>query len=130
MALAGLLHDIGELYIDPQYLHSRNRLYPHEWRHVVVHPRIGQMLIEDLENYPATVAQAVFEHHERYDGSGYPRQISGAGISAADRVVAVAEMISGVFVNPEQPLQRAELALKCVQQHRAGYLPGAGQRFL
>lgn len=114
VALAGLLHDIGELYIEPQYLHSRSHLYPHEWRHVVVHPRIGQMLISNLENYPAAVAQAVFEHHERYDGSGYPRQVSGSNISAAGQVVATAEMISGVFVNPDHPLQRAELAMKVV----------------
>lgn len=111
-ALAGLLHDIGELYIEPEYLHSTRRLYPHEWRHVVVHPRIGQMLIEGLENYPSTVARAVFEHHERLDGGGYPRQVSGADISAAGQVVAVAEAISGVFLNQDKPLWRAELALK------------------
>ncbi|GAB3544365.1 hypothetical protein GCM10027343_19410 [Noviherbaspirillum agri] len=114
VALAGLLHDIGELYIDPQYLHSRNHLYPHEWRHVVVHPRIGQLLVSNLENYPAAVAQAVFEHHERHDGSGYPRQISGSSISAAGQVVATAEMIAGVFVDSDHPLQHAELALRVV----------------
>ncbi len=114
VALAGLLHDIGELYIEPEYLHSNRRLYPHEWRHVVVHPRIGQMLIEGLENYPPAVARAVFEHHERFDGGGYPRQIAGEQISAAGQVVAVAEMISGVFLQQDKPLKRAELALKIV----------------
>jgi HD-GYP domain-containing protein (c-di-GMP phosphodiesterase class II) len=112
VALAGLLHDIGELYIDPEYLHSNRRLYPHEWRHVVVHPRIGQMLISGLESYPASVAQAVFEHHERFDGGGYPRQIAGSSISPAGQVISVAEMISGVFMNKDKSLQRAELALK------------------
>jgi len=112
VALAGLLHDIGELYIDPEYLHTNRRLYPHEWRHVVVHPRIGQMLISGLENYPASVAQAVFEHHERFDGGGYPRQIAGNNISAVGQVVSVAEMISGIFLSQDKPLQRAELALK------------------
>ena len=112
VALAGLLHDIGELYIDPEYLHSNRRLYPHEWRHVVVHPRIGQMLISGLENYPASVAQAVFEHHERFDGSGYPRQVAGNSISAPGQVISVAEMISGIFLDKDKPLQRADLALK------------------
>lgn len=112
VALAGLLHDIGELYIDPEYLHSNRRLYPHEWRHVVVHPRIGQMLISGLESYPASVAQAVFEHHERFDGGGYPRQVAGNNISAVGQVISVAEMISGIFMNEDKPLQRAELALK------------------
>ena len=112
VALAGLLHDIGELYIDPEYLHSNRRLFPHEWRHVVVHPRIGQMLISGLEDYPASVAQAVYEHHERFDGGGYPRQVAGNSISPAGQVVSVAEMISGVFLDKDKPLQRAELALK------------------
>ncbi|HYC43489.1 MAG TPA: HD domain-containing phosphohydrolase [Noviherbaspirillum sp.] len=112
VALAGLLHDIGELYIDPEYLHTNRRLYPHEWRHVVVHPRIGQMLISGLENYPASVAQAVYEHHERFDGSGYPRQVAGNSISAAGQVISVAEMISGIFLDKDKPLQRADLALK------------------
>lgn len=114
VALAGLLHDIGELYIDPEYLHSNRRLYPHEWRHVVVHPRIGQMLISGLENYPASVAQAVYEHHERFDGSGYPRQVAGSSISATGQVISVAEMISGIFLDKDKPLQRADLALKIV----------------
>ena len=112
VALAGLLHDIGELYIDPEYLQNNRRLYPHEWRHVVVHPRIGQMLISGLENYPASVAQAVYEHHERFDGGGYPRQIAGNSISPAGQVISVAEMIAGIFLDKDKPLQRAELALK------------------
>jgi hypothetical protein len=125
VALAGLLHDIGELYIEPEYLNSKRRLYPHEWRHVVVHPRIGQMLIADLENYPAAVAQAVFEHHERFDGGGYPRQIIGAQISAAGQVISVAEMISGVFTSKSRPLERAELALKIIPGEHAHELVSA-----
>lgn len=114
VALAGLLHDIGELYIDPEYLHSSRRLHPHEWRHVVVHPRIGQKLIEGLESYPPMVARAVFEHHERLDGGGYPRGVSGGATSLAGQVVSAAEMISGVFLSKDQPLKRAELALKII----------------
>ncbi|WP_136418070.1 HD domain-containing phosphohydrolase [Herbaspirillum sp. ST 5-3] len=125
VALAGLLHDIGELYIDPEYLHSNRRLFPHEWRHVVVHPRIGQMLIEGLENYPPSVAQAVFEHHERFDGGGYPRQISGSQISAAGQVISVAEMISGILTNQDQPLNRAVLALKIIPGEHAHELVSA-----
>ncbi len=125
VALAGLLHDIGELYIDPEYLHSNRRLFPHEWRHVVVHPRIGQMLIEGLENYPPAVAQAVFEHHERFDGGGYPRQISGSQISAAGQVISVAEMISGILTNQDEPLKRAVVALKIIPGEHAHELVSA-----
>ena len=125
VAVAGLLHDIGELYIEPEYLNSRRRLFPHEWRHVAVHPRIGQMLIANLESYPPAVAQAVFEHHERFDGGGYPRRLAGNDISAAGQVISVAEMISGVFTSKSRPLERAELALKIVPGEHAHDLVSA-----
>lgn len=112
-ALAGLLHDIGELYIDPVYLKPGKRLMPHEWSHLVVHPHIGQMLITDLESYPSAVARAVAEHHERADGTGYPRQLSKKDLSPAGQAVAVAEMIAGVL-QKDYPLERAELALKII----------------
>jgi HD-GYP domain-containing protein (c-di-GMP phosphodiesterase class II) len=125
VALAGLLHDIGELYIEPDYLKSNRRLLPHEWRHVVVHPRIGQMLISELEHCPPGVAQAVAEHHERFDGGGYPRQVSGKNISIAGQVLSVAEMISGVFTRKDKPLERAELALKIIPGEHARELVSA-----
>lgn len=114
VALAGLLHDIGELYIEPEYLKPDRRLLSHEWKHVVVHPRIGQMLIGELEDCSSEVAVAVAEHHERFNGLGYPRQIHGKQISVAGQTLAVAEAISTVFMKRDRPLARAELALKIV----------------
>ncbi|RFP18345.1 MULTISPECIES: HD-GYP domain-containing protein [unclassified Duganella] len=111
--LSGMLHDIGELYIAPAHLARGRRLLPHEWSHVVVHPRIGQMLIDELGSYPFSVGRAVAEHHERFDGSGYPRQICGDQISAPGQAVAVAEMIAGLLLK-DHPLERAELALKII----------------
>ncbi|MES2297353.1 MAG: HD domain-containing phosphohydrolase [Pseudomonadota bacterium] len=109
--LAGMLHDIGELYVDPAYLAHDKRLQPHEWAHIVAHPRIGQMLVNELESFPLAVGRAVFEHHERFDGSGYPRQRKGNNISPAGQAVAAAELIAGVL-HKDRPLERAELALK------------------
>lgn len=114
VALAGLLHDIGELYIEPEYVSSKRRLLPHEWRHVVVHPRIGQMLVSELDNFPPAVARALSEHHERYNGTGYPRQLKGNEISLIGQTVSAAEMIAGVFMRPERSLELAELAMKII----------------
>ena len=111
--LAGLLHDIGELYIDPAFLGKGKRLLPHEWAHIVVHPHTGMMLINQLESYPQGVGRAVAEHHERSDGSGYPRRLTGPAISMAGHVVAIAETVAGVIVK-DHPLERAALALKII----------------
>lgn len=125
VALAGLLHDIGELYIQPEYLDAKRRLLPEEWRHVVIHPRIGEMLIKELEDFPPEVARAVSEHHERFDGAGYPRQMVGKNISIPGQIISVAEMISGVFMRQDSPLERAELALKIMPGEHAHELVSA-----
>lgn len=114
LAVAGLLHDIGELYIHPELLISQRRLSLQEWKHVAAHPRIGQVVLDELTDYPQTVIEAVAGHHERFDGSGYPRRLSGAQISLAAQVLSVAETLSGVVVRKEDVLVRSCLALKCV----------------
>ncbi len=119
VALSGLLHDIGELYIEPKYLQPGRRLLPHEWRHIIVHPRIGQMLIKELENYPPAVALAVAEHHERFDGAGYPSQVRGRHISVPGQILSVAEMISELLMEKDNPLERAELALRIIPNEHA-----------
>lgn len=123
-ALAGLLHDIGELYIAPAWLEPGKRLLPREWAHLVIHPRLGQMLVNELASYPPAVGRAVAEHHERCDGTGYPRQSPGKRISACGQAVAVAEMIAGVL-GKDNPLERAELALKLVPGEHARELVSA-----
>lgn len=127
-ALAGLFHDIGELYIEPEYMHGNRRLLPHEWRHIVVHPRIGQMLLRKLGNFSSAVAQAVAEHHERFDGAGYPRKLAGSDISIIGQVVSVAETLSGVFMKEDRPFERAELALKIIPGEHARELISAISR--
>jgi HD-GYP domain-containing protein (c-di-GMP phosphodiesterase class II) len=122
--LAGLLHDIGELYTAPAWLVPGKRLLPHEWAHLVLHPRLGQMLVTELAPYPGAVGRAVAEHHERFDGSGYPRQTQGKRISAPGQAVSVAEMIAGVL-GKDSPLERAELALKIIPGEHARELVSA-----
>jgi Flp pilus assembly pilin Flp len=123
-ALAGLLHDVGELYIAPAWLAPGKRLLPHEWAQLVMHPRLGQMLVGELGAYAPAVGRAIGEHHERCDGTGYPRHSSGKRISAAGQAVAVAEMIAGVL-GKDNPLERAELALKIVPGEHARELVSA-----
>ncbi|MES2015626.1 MAG: HD domain-containing phosphohydrolase [Pseudomonadota bacterium] len=119
VALAGLLHDIGELYIEPAFLDPERRLMPAEWRHVIVHPRIGQMLIADLEDYPAAVARAVGEHHERFSGAGYPAQLAGRNISVPGQILSVAEMMAEMLGEADSPLERVELALRIIPNEHA-----------
>ncbi len=123
-AMAGLLHDIGELYIDPTYMLRGKRLLPHEWAHRVVHPHTGQLLIDELEAFPAAVGRAVAEHHERLDGSGYPRRSAGAALSVAGQSLSIAETVAAML-SGQRPLDRAALALKIIPGEYSKLLLGA-----
>jgi hypothetical protein len=116
--LAGLLHDIGELYLDPVCMQPGQRLSAPEYAQRTVHPRMGQMLVDQLASYSLSVGRAVGEHHERFDGSGYPRGVRGHAISAPGQAVSVAEKIAALLYQ-DMPLERAELALRIVPGEHA-----------
>jgi hypothetical protein len=114
--LAGLLHDLGEMYIAPQYgeADADRALDAQSYQHLVVHPHIGRLLIEQLTNYPPEVARAVAEHHERLDGSGYPHCLQRDQVSPLGRMLAVCETALGVLHRERPELARASVALRVV----------------
>lgn len=114
VAHASLLHDVGEMYLNPAYLTSAAHLKPDEWKHVVVHPTVGQLVITEMTNYPPAVARAVGEHHERHDGSGYPRRIAHERISREGSIVAAAETLGGIFMRRDNQLHCACVAMKII----------------
>ena len=112
--LAGLLHDLGEMYVNPEYVYTDAALTPEGWKHVVIHPTLGAQLLAELTDYPKAIANAVYEHHERLDGSGYPRGWSGDNLSYVGRIIAVTETLCGVLDAHDNPVARATLALRLV----------------
>ncbi|MGZ3181064.1 MAG: HD-GYP domain-containing protein [Telluria sp.] len=95
LLLAGLCHDLGEMHTDPALLARSHRMGALERRFVHVHPITGYVLLRDMAGLPPAVAQAVLQHHERLDGSGYPHALAGPAVGELARVLAVAEMLEG-----------------------------------
>jgi hypothetical protein len=112
--LGGLLHDIGEVYINPAFLDYAQALDLTGHKHLVVHPRVAQMLLATLTDYPPSLGRGIAEHHERLDRSGYPGRLAGEGMSALGRVLSVVEVTLGSVVAPHAPLTRASFALRVV----------------
>ncbi|HNT39340.1 MAG TPA: HD domain-containing phosphohydrolase [Rubrivivax sp.] len=114
--LGGLLHDLGEIYIDPRYgeADADRMLDLVSYQQLVVHPHVGKLLLSQLTNYPATLARAVGEHHERLDGSGYPLAATREAISPLGRMLAVVEATLGVVRGEQPSLARASVALRVV----------------
>lgn len=112
-AAAGLLHDMGMLHIDPHLLDSDERLSGDRLKPVYVHPVTSSLLIGRFADYPKAAVRAVVEHHERMDGSGYPRGLAGDAISPLGRVLSLAEVVTAMFDGErEQPEQRVSLLLR------------------
>lgn len=85
-----LLHDIGKIGIPDQILQKTEGLSDEEWEVMRRHPELGEQLLGDFESFK-TVGDIIAAHHERYDGRGYPRGLSGDGIPIEARIVAVAD---------------------------------------
>lgn len=114
LALAGLLHDVGELYIDPNHLQRGTRLEPEQWRHIASHPVIGDRVLRGMEGAGAAVAQAVLLHHERLDGFGYPRGVAGPGLTLDGQILGAAEWLMALVESGLTPLARARVATRII----------------
>jgi hypothetical protein len=114
--LCGLLHDLGEMYIDPKYgeAEADRDLDFTSYQQLVVHPHVGQLLVAQLTHYPGVVSRAIAEHHERLDGSGYPHALHGDQLSPMGRLLAVTEAALHALQGPFTPLMRASVALRAV----------------
>lgn len=87
---AGYYHDIGKIILDKNILNKKGALNEEEMEEMERHPLIGFRLL-NLFNETADIAEAVLTHHERWDGSGYPKGLKGEEIPLIARIIAVAE---------------------------------------
>jgi HD-GYP domain-containing protein (c-di-GMP phosphodiesterase class II) len=114
MLVAGLAHDVGELYIDPRYLVPGTPLSPQEWRHIVAHPVIAHDLLKDLNGLARPAAALIVDHHERLDGFGYPAGLKQPPPKPQAQVLGVAEMLAGLLDKGPSFLQHADVAVKLI----------------
>ena len=88
--IAGLLHDIGKINIDGGILNKPGKLTEEEWTIIKKHPEYGFRILNAVDEY-IDIAGIVLNHHERWDGLGYPRKIKANKIPLESRIIAVAD---------------------------------------
>jgi putative nucleotidyltransferase with HDIG domain len=88
---AALLHDIGKLEVSTEILNKPGRPEPHEWEALKRHPAAGARLAGPLFAWLGQWGSAIEEHHERFDGDGYPAGLAGTGISLGGRILTVTD---------------------------------------
>jgi HD-GYP domain-containing protein (c-di-GMP phosphodiesterase class II) len=92
LAVGGLLHDIGKLSVPLDILRKPGPLDDDEFAEIRRHPEAGRRLLEELGGFPAAVRRLVSDHHERLDGTGYPRGLSGADLPLETRILAACDV--------------------------------------
>ena len=89
---AALIHDIGKLQISPDILNKPGSLTDSEFKIIQTHPELGARLAAPLAEWLGDSVLAVEQHHEKWDGTGYPHGLSGNAIARSARIVAVADV--------------------------------------
>jgi hypothetical protein len=115
---AALVHDLGKTAVDPGILRKPGRLDADEWRTVREHPAAGERLAEGLRPFLGPWFDGIGQHHERWDGGGYPAGLTGQQISYAGRIVAVADAMEVMtaarsYKLPLDPATAREELVRC-----------------
>jgi len=116
--ITGEVHDIGKIAVPGDILSKPGKLSADEFRIVKTHPQVAYDILRNLD-FPWPVAETVLQHHERLNGSGYPRGISGEAIILEARILCVADVVeSMVSHRPYRPALGEAKALDEIMQNR------------
>lgn len=96
LALGALFHDIGMTKVSAEILGRIGGLSREELKEIESHPKVGYDLLKQCPDFSAVSAHIAYQHHERYNGSGYPRKMSGTDIHEYARITAIADVFDAM----------------------------------
>lgn len=118
MQVLSFLHDIGKIAVPAEILSRPGKISSIEFNLIKSHPEAGYNILKDIE-FPWPIAQAVLQHHERLDGSGYPAGLSGSDIIQEAKILAVADVVEAMASHrPYRPSLGINLALDEIIKHK------------
>ncbi len=125
LKMAAVIHDIGKMYIPSDILSRPGRLSDIEFNLIKTHSQSGYDIVKGMD-FPCSVADAVLQHHERLDGSGYPNGLKGDDMLTEAKILAVADVIEAMASHrPYRPAQGIDKALEEISKNRGKlYDPG------
>jgi putative nucleotidyltransferase with HDIG domain len=116
--MAGIIHDIGKLSIPAEILSKPTKLTEIEFSLIKEHAQSGYDMLKNVES-PWPLAQIVYQHHERMNGSGYPRNLKGDEILMEARIMAVADVVEAMASHrPYRPTLGIEAALEEIEKNK------------
>ncbi|MDR9403554.1 MAG: HD-GYP domain-containing protein [Halothece sp. Uz-M2-17] len=133
LRISAYLHDIGKIGIPDRILLKPGKLDAEEWNYMKTHPEKGEEITQmlDIEDCDL-IANVVRQHHEYYDGSGYPDQLSGENISILARIIAIADAYDAITeTRPYSPAKSHHEAIEIINFERGiKFDPDVFQKFL
>lgn len=128
---AAVLHDIGKIGIDVALLHKREKLTAADIDVLKLHPSIGVRILEPI-HFLGTVREIIEQHHERYDGNGYPNGLSGENWRIEGKILAVCDTYDAM--TSDRPYRKAlshEIAIQEIKDHSGSQFdPEVAQAFI
>ena len=116
--MAGPIHDIGKLSIPAEILSKPLKLTEIEFSLIKEHAVKGYEMLKDVES-PWPLAEIIYQHHERMDGSGYPRKLKGDEILMEARILAVSDVVESMASHrPYRPALGLNAALQEIENNR------------
>lgn len=113
LRIAALMHDIGKIGISEVVLNKKASLTEAEYVEVMKHPEIGYQILKSVDAY-SNLAEYALSHHEKWDGSGYPKGLSGQEIPLISRIISVADAFEAM--TSDRPYRRALTREEAIQE--------------
>lgn len=116
--LAGIVHDLGKIGVPSEVLSKPGHLNEIEFAFIKTHPQAGYEILKEIE-FPWPIAKTVLQHHERLNGSGYPRGLKGDAIILEARIMGVADTVEAMSSHrPYRPGMGVDVALAEISSNR------------
>ena len=116
--MAGTIHDIGKMYVTTEILSKQTKLTELEFSLIKEHANRGFEMLKNVES-PWPLAEIVYQHHERMNGSGYPRGLKGDEIIMEARILAVADVVESMASHrPYRPALGSNAALAEIENNK------------
>lgn len=118
IGVAGTIHDLGKIAIPAEILSKPGRISEVEFSIIKTHPQVAADILKDIE-FPWPIAEIIYQHHERMDGSGYPQGLSDGSILLEARVISVADVVEAMVSHrPYRTSLGVELALEEISKNK------------
>ncbi len=109
---AAIIHDIGKICTPAEILSKPSKLTVYEFNLITIHPEVGYEILKGIE-FPWPVSEIVLQHHERFDGSGYPRGLTGENILPEAHILIVSDVVEAMASHrPYRPALGIDKALE------------------